>query len=68
MNPKFISAIINAIISFIIIVPMSFFMNKFINNSEDTFVQFFQDKWLILPALVLLFTIYNTYLKERKLK
>ena len=68
MNPKLIIAIINAIVSFVIIVPMSFFMNKFINNSEDTFVQFFQDKWLILTVFVLIFTIYNSFLKGRKLK
>ena len=68
MNPKLIIAIINAIVSFVIIVPMSFFMNKFINNSGDTFVQFFQDKWLILTVFVLIFTIYNSFLKGRKLK
>ena len=68
MNPKLIIAIINAIVSFVIIVPMSFFMNKFINNSEDTFVQFFQDKWLILTVFVLIFTTYNSFLKGRKLK
>ena len=68
MNPKLIIAIINAIVSFVIIVPMSFFMNKFINNSEDTFVQFFQDKWLILTVFVLIFTIYNSFLTGRKLK
>ena len=68
MNPKLIIAIINAIVSFVIIVPMSFFMNKFINNSEDTFIQFFQDKWLILTVFVLIFTIYNSFLKGRKLK
>jgi hypothetical protein len=68
MNPKLIIAIINAIVSFAIIVPMSFFMNKFINNSGDTFVQFFQDKWLILTVFVLIFTIYNSFLKGRKLK
>ena len=68
MNPKLIIAIVNAIVSFVIIVPMSFFMNKFINNSEDTFIQFFQDKWLILTVFVLIFTIYNSFLKGRKLK
>ena len=68
MNPKLIIAIINAIVSFVIIVPMSFFMNKFINNSEDTFLQFFQDKWLILTVFVLIFTTYNSFLKGRKLK
>jgi|GEM_PF-1779658 len=68
MNPKLIIAIINAIVSFVIIVPMIFLMNKFINNSEDTFLQFFQDKWLILTVFVLIFTIYNSFLKGRKLK
>jgi hypothetical protein len=34
MNTKLIATVINAVISFIIIVPISFLMNKFINNSE----------------------------------
>ena len=68
MNSKLIIAIINTIVSFIVIVPLSFFMNKFINNSEDTFMQFFQQKWMILTVFVLIFTIYNSFLKGRKLK
>ena len=68
MNPKLIIAIINAIVSFVIIVPMRFFMNKFISNSENTFVQFFQNKGVVLAVFVLLFTIYNSFLKGRKLK
>ncbi len=68
MNSKLIIAIINAIVSFIVIVPLSFFMNKFINNSEDTFMQFFQQKWMILTVFVLIFTIYNSFLKGRKFK
>ena len=68
MNSKLIIAIINTIVSFIVIVPLSFFMNKFINNSEDTFMQFFQQKWMILTVFVLIFTIYNSFLKGRKFK
>lgn len=68
MNPKIILAIINAIVSFVIIVPLSFLMNKFINSSEDTFMQFFNDKWVILLTFVIIFTAYNTFLKGRKLK
>lgn len=68
MNPKYIKAIINAVVSFVVIVPLSFFMNKFINNSEDTFSKFFQEKWIILLTFVVIFTVYNTFLKDRKLK
>lgn len=68
MNSKLIPAIINAIISFIVIVPLSFFMNKLINNSAQTFMEFFKEKWIILTVLVLIFTIYNHFLKGRKLK
>ena len=68
MNPKIILALINAVVSFVIIVPLSFFMNKFINNSEDTFIQFFNDKWAILLTFVVIFTAYNTFLKGRKFK
>ena len=68
MNPTIIKAIINAIVSFVVIVPLSFFMNKFINNSEDTFIKFFQEKWAILLTFVVIFTIYNSFLKGRKLK
>jgi hypothetical protein len=68
MNPKIILALINAVVSFVIIVPLSFFMSKFVNNSEDTFMQFFNDKWAILLTFVVIFTAYNTFLKGRKLK
>ena len=68
MNPTIIKAIINAIVSFVVIVPLSFFMNKFINNSGDTFIKFFQEKWAILLTFVVIFTIYNSFLKGRKLK
>ena len=68
MNPTIIKAIINAVVSFVVIVPLSFFMNKFINNSEDTFMKFFQEKWAILLTFVVIFTIYNSFLKGRKLK
>lgn len=68
MNPNIIKAIINAVVSFVIIVPLSFLMNKFINNSEESFMQFFQEKWAILLAFVVIFTVYNTFLKGRKLK
>jgi hypothetical protein len=47
MNTKLIATVINAVISFIIIVPISFLMNKFINNSEMTFMEFFHQKWYI---------------------
>ena len=40
MNTKLIATVINAVISFIIIVPISFLMNKFINDSEMTFMEF----------------------------
>ena len=38
MNTKLIATVINTVISFIIIVPISFLMNKFINDSEMTFM------------------------------
>ena len=47
MNTKLIATVINAVISFIIIVPISFLMNKFINDSEMTFMEFFNQKWYI---------------------
>lgn len=68
MNPKIVKAIINAIVSFLVIVPLSFFMNKLINNSEDTFLKFFQEKWAILLTFVVIFTAYNSFLKDRRLK
>ena len=66
MNPKLIIAIINAIVSFIIIVPISFLMNKFINNSEMTFMEFFNQKWYIFLIFVVIFAVYNTYFKNKK--
>ena len=66
MNTKLIATVINAVISFIIIVPISFLMNKFINDSEMTFMEFFNQKWYIFLIFVLIFAVYNTYFKNKK--
>ena len=66
MNTKLIATVINAVISFIIIVPTSFLMNKFINNSEMTFMEFFNQKWYIFLIFVVIFAVYNTYFKNKK--
>lgn len=66
MNTKLIATVINVVISFIIIVPISFFMNKFINDSEMTFMEFFNQKWYIFLIFVVIFAVYNTYLKNKK--
>lgn len=66
MNTKLIATVINAVISFIIIVPISFLMNKFINNSEITFMEFFNQKWYIFLIFVVIFAVYNTYFKNKK--
>ena len=66
MNTKLIATVINAVISFIIIVPISFLMNKFINNSEITFMEFFNQKGYIFLIFVVVFSVYNTYFKNKK--
>lgn len=66
MNTKLIATVINAVISFIIIVPISFLMNKFINDSEVTFMEFFNQKWYIFLIFVVIFAVYNTYFKNKK--
>lgn len=68
MNPKLISAIVNAIVSFVIIIPLSYLMNKWINHSDDSFLEFFQEKWPVFLTFVLIFMMYNYFLKGRKLK
>ena len=66
MNTKLIATVINAVISFIIIVPISFLMNKFINDSEMTFMEFFNQKWYIFLIFVVIFAVHNTYFKNKK--
>ena len=66
MNTKLIATVINAVISFIIIVPISFLMNKFINDSEMTFMEFFNQKWYIFLIFVVIFAVYNSYFKNKK--
>ncbi len=66
MNTKLIATVINAVISFIIILPISFLMNKFINDSEMTFMEFFNQKWYIFLIFVVIFAVYNTYFKNKK--
>ena len=66
MNTKLIATVINAVISFIIIVPISFLMNKLINKSEQSFFDFFEERWYIFFAFALIFAVYNSYFKNRK--
>lgn len=66
MNTKLIATVINAVISFIIIVPISFLMNKFINKSEQSFFDFFEERWYIFLIFVVIFAVYNTYFKNKK--
>jgi len=66
MRSKIIPALLQALISFVIIVPLSFFMNQWINKSEVSFEEFFKEKWLVLSCLVIIYTLYKTFLRERK--
>lgn len=66
MNSKLIVTLISAFFSFVILVPLSFLMNKFINNSEQTFMVFFRERWYIFLIFAVIFAVYNSYFKNRK--
>ena len=66
MNQKLITTIISTIFSFVILVPLSFLMNKFINKSEQSFFDFFEERWYIFFAFALIFAVYNSYFKNKK--
>lgn len=68
MRSKIIPAVLQALISFVIIVPISFFMNQWMNKSEMSFGDFFKEKWLVLSCLVILYTLYKTFLKQKASK
>ncbi len=65
-NSKLISVLVNGIISFAILVLLSFFMNKFINNSQQTFTQFFQEKWMIFAGFALIFVLYKNFIQKKR--
>ena len=65
MNPKIISIAINAIFAYIIILLLSFFMNKLMNHSDESFVDFFQKKWYIFLVFVIIFVGYKHFFKKK---
>lgn len=66
MNPKIISIIINAVFAFAAIAFMSFFLNKYINHSEDSFVEYFQKKWFMFLGFVIFFLGYKHFFKKKE--
>ena len=66
MNPKILPALVSIVISFIIITLISFFMTKFLLNSTQHFMTFFEEKWLLTLAGVIVFVGYKHFFSNRK--
>lgn len=66
MNPKILPALVSVAVSFIILTILSFFMTKFLLNSDQDFMAFFEEKWLITLAVVVVFVGYKHFFSTRK--
>ena len=66
MNPKILPALVSIVISFIIITLISFFMTKFVLNSNEGFMTFFREKWLVTLAVVVIFVGYKYFFNKEK--
>nr|WP_314498338.1 hypothetical protein [uncultured Chryseobacterium sp.] len=66
MNSKILSIVINAVVAFAAIAFISFFMNKLINHSEESFVEYFQKKWFLFLGFVIFFVGYKHFFKKKE--
>lgn len=66
MNPKILPALVSMVVSFIILTILSFFMTKFLLNSDQDFMTFFEEKWLVTLAVVVVFVGYKNFFSKRK--
>ena len=66
MNPKILPALLSMVVSFIILTILSFFMTKFLLNSDQDFMTFFEEKWLITLSVVVVFVGYKNFFSKRK--
>lgn len=66
MNSKILPIIVNAVIAFAAIAFISFFMNKFLNHSEENFAEYFQKKWFIFLGFVIFFVGYKHFFKKKE--
>lgn len=66
MNPKILPALISVVVSFIVLTVLSFFMTKFLLNSPQDFMTFFEEKWLLTLAIVVVFVGYKHFFSNRK--
>ena len=66
MNPKILPALISVVVSFIVLTVLSFFMTKFLLNSNQDFMIFFEEKWLVTLAVVIVFVGYKHFFSNRK--
>ncbi|MEC5157923.1 hypothetical protein [Chryseobacterium sp. MP_3.2] len=66
MNRKIIPALVSMVISFGILLVLSFFMSKFLMNSTQDFTAFFQEKWLTILAVVVIFIVYKTFFTNKE--
>ncbi len=66
MNPKILPALVSIVVSFIILTILSFFMTKFLLNSTQDFMTFFEEKWLLTLAVVIVFVGYKHFFSKRK--
>ncbi|WP_332025522.1 hypothetical protein [Kaistella sp.] len=66
MNPKILPALISVVVSFIVLTVLSFFMTKFLLNSNQDFMTFFEEKWLMTLAIVVVFVGYKHFFSNRK--
>ncbi|MGZ5285203.1 MAG: hypothetical protein ACXWB4_06085 [Kaistella sp.] len=66
MNEKLIPALVSAVISFLALTLLSYFMTRFLLNSTQSFTEFFSEKWFVILAVVVVFVGYKNFFGTKK--
>ncbi|MGZ5264264.1 MAG: hypothetical protein ACXWBY_02910 [Kaistella sp.] len=66
MNEKLIPALVSAVISFLVLTLLSYFMTRFLLNSTQSFMDFFSEKWLVILAVVIVFVGYKSFFSKNR--
>ncbi|MGZ5211263.1 MAG: hypothetical protein ACXWB6_03210 [Kaistella sp.] len=66
MNEKLSPALVSAVISFLVLTLLSYFMTRFLLNSTQSFTEFFSEKWFVILAVVVVFVGYKNFFATKK--
>lgn len=66
MKEKILSALVSTVMSFAVLTVLSYFMSRFLLGTTQTFMDFFEEKWAVIMAVVVVFVGYRYFFLNRK--